>query len=283
MYAGFGLFLFIICFILLTHINQSFHHHSHDDIFLDRILISSTNVEPILFFQNEPIPIASSVVDDLTTLASAIYIISFIIIIFILLAWITHYNAPCSSLITSILSTITGLPEPIIHSVALCGSCCVWCEKTWLFRRIHQFNIWISNKIKQFLSVTCKVLYDTVCPCCQPPDTPSNRSIIGSLPASIIAMINMPDTSHSLSSKPSVTIVEPTSVSSEPSIEIQDSKTSRIRSVKTIVNAHQIDENKSIRKKQYKRSRRQVALQQQSIIDKPSHVAEDKYYQRTES
>ncbi|CAF0747990.1 unnamed protein product [Adineta steineri] len=168
-------------------------------------------------------------------------------------------------------------------NIALCGSCCVWCEKTWLFRRIHQFNIWISNKIKQFLSVTCKVLYDTVCPCCQPPDTPSNRSIIGSLPASIIAMINMPDTSHSLSSKPSVTIVEPTSVSSEPSIEIQDSKTSRIRSVKTIVNAHQIDENKSIRKKQYKRSRRQVALQQQSIIDKPSHVAEDKYYQRTES
>ncbi|CAF4455034.1 unnamed protein product, partial [Adineta steineri] len=46
-------------------------------------------------------------------------------------------------------------------------------------------------------------------------------------------------------------------------------------SVKTIVNAHKIDENKSTRKKQYKRSRRQVALQQQSIIDKPSHVAEE--------
>ncbi|CAF4339741.1 unnamed protein product, partial [Adineta steineri] len=46
-----------------------------------------------------------------------------------------------------------------------------------------------------------------------------------------------------------------------------------MRSVKTIVNAYQIDENKSTRKKHYKRSRRQVALQQQSMIDKPSHVA----------
>jgi hypothetical protein len=138
-----------------------------------------SKTEPLLFFQNEPVPLASSVVDDLTTLASAIYIISLIILLLLLLAWITHYNAPCSSIITSILSTITGLPEPIIHSVALCGLCCIWCEKTWLFRRIHQFNIWISKKIKQFVSVTCKVLYDTMCPCCRPPDTPSNRSIIG--------------------------------------------------------------------------------------------------------
>ncbi|CAF0802784.1 unnamed protein product [Adineta steineri] len=57
-------------------------------------------------------------------------------------------------------------------------------------------------------------------------------------------MINIPDTSNSLSSKRAVT-----------------------------VNAYQIDENKSTRKKHYKRSRRQVASQQQSMIDKPSHVA----------
>jgi hypothetical protein len=153
----------------------------HNVNLLDSSSILTTQTEPILFFQNEPVPLASSVVDDLTTLASAVYIISLIIIVFVLLAWITHYNAPCSSIITSLLSTITGVPEPIIHSVALCGSCCMWCETTWLFRRIHQFNIWISNKIKQFVSVTCKVLYDSICPCCRPPDTPTNRSIIGKI------------------------------------------------------------------------------------------------------
>ena len=187
MYAGFGLFLFLICIFLAIQTNQSFRRHrskilrKHRDIPLDDdgLFDSSTITESNLFFQNEPVPLASSVVDDLTTLASAVYIISLIIIIFIVLAWITHYNAPCSSIITSILSTITGLPESIIHSVALCGSCCIWCEKTWLFRRIHQFNIWITSKIKQFVSTTCKILYDTICPCCQPPDTPSNRSLIG--------------------------------------------------------------------------------------------------------
>lgn len=157
-----------------------FRRFIHDDSSAEDVSLHySITTEPARFFQNEPIPLASSIVDDLTTLASAIYIISLFIIVFIFLAWITHYNAPCSSMITSILSTITGLPEPIIHSVALCGSCCVWCETTWLFRRIHRFNQWISNKIKQFFSVTCKVLYDTICPCCRPPDTPSNRSIIG--------------------------------------------------------------------------------------------------------
>lgn len=155
------------------------HISLHDDKPVNSSLESSNRIEPFLLFQNEPLPLASSVVDDLTTLASTIYVISLIIIIFILLAWVTHYNAPCSSIITTILSTITGLPESIIHSVALCGSCCVWCEKTWLFRRIHQFNIWLSYQIKQFISGTCKVLYDTICPCCRPPDTPSNRSLIG--------------------------------------------------------------------------------------------------------
>jgi hypothetical protein len=191
MYFGFGLVLFVISIISSTRTNQVlyrqpsriFRRHrrssANDISLLDSSSILSTTTESLLFFQNEPVPLASSVVDDLTTLASAIYIISVIIIIFVLLAWITHYNAPCSSIITSILSTITGLPEPIIHSVALCGSCCVWCETTWLFRRIHQFNIWMSNRIKQFASGTCKILYDTVCPCCRPPDTPSNRSIIG--------------------------------------------------------------------------------------------------------
>ena len=131
------------------------------------------------FFENEPVPLASSVVDDLTTLGSTIYLTSLILIVFVLLAWITHYHAPCSSLITSIFSTITGLPVPLIHSLALCGSCCLWCERTWLFRRIHQFNLFLSNKISAFLSGTCKLFYDTLCPCCRPPDTPSNRSIIG--------------------------------------------------------------------------------------------------------
>ncbi len=191
MHAGFGLFLFVICIFIPIQTNQGFHRHysqnsrkhrdisSYDDSLFDSSSVLLSKTEPLLFFQNEPVPLASSVVDDLTTLASAIYIISLIILLLLLLAWITHYNAPCSSIITSILSTITGLPEPIIHSVALCGLCCIWCEKTWLFRRIHQFNIWISKKIKQFVSVTCKVLYDTMCPCCRPPDTPSNRSIIG--------------------------------------------------------------------------------------------------------
>lgn len=176
-------FIWIFSSILALHDRHSpiFRRFIHDDLSTENrtFLSSTTTTELVQFFQNEPIPLASSVVDDLTTLASAIYIISLFIIIFIFLAWITHYNAPCSSMITSILSTITGLPEPIIHSVALCGSCCVWCETTWLFRRIHQFNQWMSNKIKRFFSVTCKVLYDTICPCCRPPDTPSNRSIIG--------------------------------------------------------------------------------------------------------
>ena len=191
MYFGFGLVLFVTCVISWIQTNQVlyrqpariFRRHrrsSGNDInLLNSSSILSTTAESLLFFQNEPVPLASSVVDDLTTLASAIYIISVIIIIFVFLAWITHYNAPCSSLITSILSAITGLPEPIIQSVALCGSCCVWCETTWLFRRIHQFNIWMSDRTKQFVSGTCKILYDTICPCCRPPDTPSNRSIIG--------------------------------------------------------------------------------------------------------
>ena len=168
-----------VCFDLFVFVSTSLFSSIQTNVSETSSLLYSTTSQQILFFQNEPIPLASSIVDDLTTLASAIYIITLILIVFILLAWITHYNAPCSSMITSILSTITGLPEPIIHSVALCGSCCMWCETTWLFRRIHQFNKWISNKIKRFFSVTCKVLYDTICPCCQPPDTPSNRSIIG--------------------------------------------------------------------------------------------------------
>jgi hypothetical protein len=182
MHAGFGLFLFVVYICLPAQTNQDFRRH-YSAIFRKRrnvpLDVSSKLTEPILFFQNEPVPLASSVVDDLTILASAVYIISLIVCVFVLLAWITHYNAPCSSIITSVLSTITGLPEPIIRSVALCGSCCIWCEGTWFFRRIHQFNVWTSNKIKQFVSGTCKVLYDTICPCCRPPDTPSNRSIIG--------------------------------------------------------------------------------------------------------
>lgn len=141
--------------------------------------MNASRNESIDFFENEPIPLASSIVDDLTALGSTIYILSLILIVFILLAWITHYNAPCSSIITSIISTITGLPEPIIHSVALCGSCCVWCEHTWLFRRIHQFNLFLSKEITEFISETCKVFYDTICPCCRPVDTPSNRSLVG--------------------------------------------------------------------------------------------------------
>jgi hypothetical protein len=198
MHIGFRPFLFVICIFFSIHTNQGLNrHHSrifrrhrdgsqHNVSLLVSSSVSPTRTEPVLFFQNEPVPLASSVVDDLTTLASTVYIISLIVIVFVLLVWITHYNAPCSSVITSILSAITGLPEPIIHSVALCGSCCIWCETTWLFRRIHQFNIWISNKIKQFVSGTCKVLYDTICPCCRPPDTPSNRSIIGKFQTYII-------------------------------------------------------------------------------------------------
>ncbi|CAF1455952.1 unnamed protein product [Rotaria sp. Silwood1] len=200
MSTGFNLILFVICIFLLIRTNQGFHHHHrsqifrkyrhislHNDSHLNSSLESSTKIESNLFFQNESVPLASSVVDDLTTLASAVYIISLIIIIFVLLAWTTHYNAPCSSIIASILSTITGLPESIIHSVALCGSCC-----------------------------TCKVLYDTICPCCRPPDTPSNRSLIGSLPAGVIAMIQIPDTPNPSLPKTLVTVVESTSVSSRP-------------------------------------------------------------------
>lgn len=187
MFTGFNISSFIICTCLLIQINHGFHHHFHNIRKYRHIYANTDNnlngssaiTESTRFFQNEPVPLAASVVDDLTTLASAVYIISLIVIIFIILAWITHYNAPCSSLITSVLSTITGLPEPIIHSVALCGSCCMWCERTWLFRRIHQFNVWISSKIQQFVSGSCKILYDTICPCCRPPDTPSNRSLIG--------------------------------------------------------------------------------------------------------
>ncbi|CAF1341180.1 unnamed protein product [Adineta ricciae] len=208
---------------------------------------NSTSDGSTNFFQNEPIPLPSSLVDDLTTLASAVYIISFIIVIFLLLAWITHYNAPCSSLITSALSKITGLPESIVHSVALCGACCVLCEKTWLFRRIHQFNIWMSNKITQFLSGTCKVLYDTICPCCRPPDTPSNRSIIGSLPASIIAMIHVSDISLLTPSRPTVT--EPIPVSSNPITVEPRSKNQKLSSSSATppesnVVIHEIDANK---------------------------------------
>lgn len=228
---------------------------------------NSSENRTVVFFQNEPIPLASSIVDDLTTLASAIYIVTVILVVFILLAWITHYNAPCSSMITSILSAITGLPEPIIHSVALCGSCCMWCETTWLFRRIHQFNRWISNKIKGFFSVTCKVLYDTICPCCQPPDTPSNRSIIGnyrnsfstepilsfflsgSLPATIIAMINVP-----ASPDPPAPIV--TTIS--PNVE-------RSRPIKSRVNA----------KKRRKKPRKRTQSKQRSAIDEISENNEE--------
>ncbi|UJR38309.1 hypothetical protein I4U23_030979 [Adineta vaga] len=212
----------------------------------DDSIQNSAETDKISFFQNEPIPLSSSLVDDLTTLASTVYIISFIIVIFILLAWITHYNAPCSSLITSILSTITGLPEPIIHSVALCGSCCVWCEKTWLFRRIHQFNIWMSNKIKQFLSGTCKVLYDTICPCCRPPDTPSNRSLIGSLPANIIAMIRVSDISTLSPPRPTVTVLEPTPISINESLPLS------MTSPKTNTIVNEIYETKSTRTKALK-------------------------------
>lgn len=190
MYIGFDFFLLFICSILFVQsIQRSYHFQQRifrRDIDVDFIPISlssttTTTTKVLLFFQNEPVPLAPSVVDDLTILASTIYIISIMIVILVFLAWITHYNAPCSSMITSILSTITGLPEPIIRSVALCGACCVWCETTWLFRRIHQFNIWISSRINHLLSVSCKVTYDTICPCCRPPDTPSNRSIIGRL------------------------------------------------------------------------------------------------------
>ncbi|CAF0719100.1 unnamed protein product [Adineta ricciae] len=256
MYSDFSVFLFVI-FIFLP--RQSIQENS-DQVHLFRKIRSissfdidqadnSTSDGSTNFFQNEPIPLPSSLVDDLTTLASAVYIISFIIVIFLLLAWITHYNAPCSSLITSALSKITGLPESIVHSVALCGACCVLCEKTWLFRRIHQFNIWMSNKITQFLSGTCKVLYDTICPCCRPPDTPSNRSIIGSLPASIIAMIHVSDISLLTPSRPTVTVVEPIPVSSnpitvEPRLENQKPSSSSATPPESNVVIHEIDANK---------------------------------------
>lgn len=194
MHIGFVLILFVIYVFLLIQTDQtSRYHHQHflisrkhlkrtidddDDAF---ITLPTPGLNPNIFFQNEPTPLDTSVVDDLTTLASATYIISVILIVFLLLVWITHYHAPCSSIITSLLSAVTGLPESVIHSVALCGSCCVWCETTWVFRRIHQFNIWLSNKIKQLFTRTCKILFDTICPCCQPPDTPTSRSIIGEI------------------------------------------------------------------------------------------------------
>ncbi|CAF3766322.1 unnamed protein product [Rotaria sordida] len=301
MSTGFNLILFVICIFLLIRTNQGFHYHRsqisrkyrhislYNDSHINSSLESSTKIESNLFFQNEPIPLASSIVDDLTTLASAVYIISLIIIIFVLLAWITHYNAPCSSIIASILSTITGLPEPIIHSVALCGSCCMWCERTWLFRRIHQFNMWISLKIQQFISGTCKVLYDTICPCCRPPDTPSNRSIIGSLPTGIIAVVQVPDTPNPSSPKTFVTVVKPTSTSSKPLtvnvdlysqptteslIENQDYLPSKVITIETKTNTNQIYENTSTYKKRRKQPRKQTQLKQQTAIGASPHTGE---------
>ena len=236
MHAGYGLFLYLILGRLFARTNQDtpdasfltitdgYDVPTEDESLADVPLVTSTLIEPSRFFRNEPVPLASSVVDDLTALASVVYALSVVILVFIFLAWITHYHAPCSSVITSVLSTITGLPEPIIRSVALCGSCCVWCESTWLFRRIHQFNVCVSTRVGRFTSVTCKLIFDTICPCCQPPDTPSQRSIIGtldrltsssnpmllvvlsgSLPASIIALIDVPDVPKPPSSKPIVT------------------------------------------------------------------------------
>ncbi|CAF3988605.1 unnamed protein product [Rotaria sp. Silwood2] len=302
MFTGFNSILFVICLFVLIQINQGSHRHHqsqifrkyrhislHDDNHHNSSLESSTKKESILLFQNEPVPLASSVVDDLTTLASAVYIISLIVIIFVLLAWITHYNAPCSSVIASILSTITGLPEPIIHSVALCGSCCMWCERTWLFRRIHQFNMWISCKIQQFISGTCKVLYDTICPCCRPPDTPSNRSIIGSLPAGIIAMVQVPDTPKPSPPKTRVTVLEPTSVSSRPLtvnvdlytqskneslIENQDYLPSKVTTIETKTSANQTDEDKSTSKKRRKQPRKQAHLKQRTLIGESLYIDE---------
>ncbi|CAF4256911.1 unnamed protein product [Rotaria socialis] len=302
MSTGFNIFLLFICIFLRIRTNQGFHHDHrsqnfrkyrhipiHDATHLNASLASSTIIEPIQFFQNEPVPLAASVVDDLTTLASAIYIICLIVLILIILAWITHYNAPCSSVITSILSTITGLPEPIIHSVALCGSCCLWCERTWLFRRIHQFNIWISSKIQQFISGTCKVLYDTICPCCRPPDTPSNRSIIGSLPASMIAKISVPDTSKPSPSKTIVTVLEPTSLSprrltlnvglysqpkAESLIENQDYLSSEVTNVETKTNTNQTYENRSTNKKRRRYPRRKTQLKQRTAIDESPIIDE---------
>ena len=193
MHAGYGLFLCLVLVRLSVRTNQDaleayfltitgdYDVRTDDESLAHDPLTTSTPIEPSRFFRNEPVPLASSVVDDLTALASVVYALSVVILLFIFLAWITHYHAPCSSVITSVLSTITGLPEPIIRSVALCGSCCIWCEGTWLFRRIHQFNVCVSTRVRRFTSVTCKLMYDTICPCCQPPDTPSQRSIIGTL------------------------------------------------------------------------------------------------------
>ncbi|CAF4635733.1 unnamed protein product [Rotaria sp. Silwood1] len=289
--------------IMLT--KQGFYHyHDHSQIFrkyrhislhneshLNLSLKSSTKKESISFFKNEPVPLASSVVDDLTTLASAVYIISLIIIIFVLLAWITHYNAPCSSIIASILSAITGLPEPIIHSVALCGSCCMWCERTWLFRRIHQFNMWISSMIQKFISGTCKVLYDTICPCCRPPDTPSNRSIIGSLPAGIITIAQVPDIPNPSSPKTVVTgkKLEPTSASPRPLtvsvdlysqpiteslIENQDYLPFKVTTNETKTHTNQTYENKSRSKMRRKQPRKQVQLKQRTGIGESLYIDE---------
>ena len=192
MRTGFVRLLFLLHVLLIE--------HSHPELL--------SEPETLHFFENEPVPLSASVVDDLTTLASAVYIVTLLIVVFILLAWVTHYNAPCSSMVTSLVSTVTGLPEPIIHSVAFCGSCCLWCEGTWLFRRVHHFNLWTSSRMIRLISGTCKMFFDTICPCCQPPDTPSNRSIIGkrsssidlptlfllgSLPAGLISMIHVPD------------------------------------------------------------------------------------------
>lgn len=211
MHTSFVLLLFLFGTMLIEKTNQELSPYrdvssNNDDA--DKILLSS--IRPVRFFENEPVPLSSSLVDDLTTLASVVYVLTLFVIVFILLAWITHYNAPCSSMVTSLVSTVTGLPEPIIHSVAFCGSCCLWCEGTWLFRRVHHFNLWMSNRVTRLVSRTCKMFFDRICPCCQPPDTPTNRSIIGkrsffdslhassfarlgSLPAGLISMIHMSD------------------------------------------------------------------------------------------
>ena len=139
--TDFDFILFIVYIVVHIATDRGFHaenfrKYRDTSSYQDKDLDSPRQIEPLLFLQNEPVPLGSSFVDDRTALASTqrpkrgVYVAFLLTIIFVLLAWITHYKSPCSSLITSVLSVIIGVPELIIHSIVLCGSCYVSCERT---------------------------------------------------------------------------------------------------------------------------------------------------------
>ncbi|CAF0870986.1 unnamed protein product [Didymodactylos carnosus] len=100
-----------------------------------------------IFFDPEPVPISPQIVDDLTTLAAFFYSIILFGIVFTCLTCCTHFDAPCSSFFLTIVQTFTGLPEPVLRSVLLVGSCFKYLEKTATFQKVHQFNKWITHSI----------------------------------------------------------------------------------------------------------------------------------------